>query len=266
MSATVLNVIAGVQLSQGPRSMRVGVYVDAFNVYYGGRALCGRATAGWRWLDIADLAMDLIDPGTWPQAHLTRVAYCTAARNREGDPSSLVDQRTYIAALLQHTSALEVIYGKYVRRLKRGMLVDMRDKRPSRVVSPGVQAIPGWLPAEEILGAEGRTELRVSVATYEEKGSDVNVATALLIDVLTDRIDAAIVISNDSDLSLPVEHARAHVPVAIVNPTSKATARDLRSDPHSGAGQHWWRRLRADDFYEHQLPDQVGELRKPKGW
>ncbi|HEY7200404.1 MAG TPA: NYN domain-containing protein, partial [Candidatus Dormibacteraeota bacterium] len=31
--------------------MRVGVYVDGFNLYYGARGLCGRGTAGWRWLD-----------------------------------------------------------------------------------------------------------------------------------------------------------------------------------------------------------------------
>ena len=36
--------------------MRVGVYVDGFNVYYGGRGLCGRGTAGWRWLDLRALA------------------------------------------------------------------------------------------------------------------------------------------------------------------------------------------------------------------
>jgi hypothetical protein len=49
----------------------------------------------------------------------------------------------------------------------------------------------------------------VSYANREEKGSDVNVASHLLVDVLTDRIDAAVVISNDSDLRFPVQFARA---------------------------------------------------------
>ena len=43
-----------------------------------------------------------------------------------------------------------------------------------------------------------------TVRKREEKGSDVNVATHLLVDVLTGAIDAAIVISNDSDLALPI--------------------------------------------------------------
>lgn len=47
-----------------------------------------------------------------------------------------------------------------------------------------------------------------SVARREEKGSDVNVASHLLIDVLTERVDAAVVISNDSDLAYPVAYAR----------------------------------------------------------
>ena len=39
----------------------------------------------------------------------------------------------------------------------------------------------------------------VSVARREEKGSDVNVATHLLIDACDNNIEAAVVISNDSD-------------------------------------------------------------------
>lgn len=248
------------------KRMRIGIYVDAFNCYYGGRALCGRGTAGWRWLDIADLAMDLIDPQTWPHAHLERVAYCTAPRDREGDPSSLADQQVYIAALQQHIPALEVVTGKYVRRLHRGALVDTRGKRPRRVLSPGAPEIPSWLPVEEISGAEGQPELLAAVASFEEKGSDVNVGSSLLIDVLTDRVDAAIVLSNDSDLSFPLRRARERVPVATVNPTSKPTAKDLTGDSRAGAGRHWWRRLCAADFFDHQLPDQIGELSKPKGW
>ena len=42
---------------------------------------------------------------------------------------------------------------------------------------------------------------RVSVARWEEMGSDVNVATDLLLDLLHQRLDAAAVVSNDSDLA-----------------------------------------------------------------
>jgi hypothetical protein len=45
----------------------------------------------------------------------------------------------------------------------------------------------------------------VSYANREEKGSDVNVAAHLLLDVLGGAIDGALVVSNDSDLRFPVQ-------------------------------------------------------------
>ena len=32
--------------------MRVGVYIDGFNLYYGGISLMGDRAPGWRWLDM----------------------------------------------------------------------------------------------------------------------------------------------------------------------------------------------------------------------
>jgi len=51
----------------------------------------------------------------------------------------------------------------------------------------------------------------ISYANREEKGSDVNVAAHLLVDVLTGVVDAAVVVSNDSDLEFPVFYARTRV-------------------------------------------------------
>lgn len=245
--------------------MRVGLYVDAFNVYYGGRALCGRGTAGWRWLDLAGLTMSLIDPQLWTEAELTKIAYCTALRDREGDASTLTDQNTYIGALQHHSSILTVVNGLFAPRTKSGFLVDSSDAA-RRVPSPGASRIPSWLPIAEVPGPGGRRELRAWVSTFEEKGSDVNLATHLLIDVLTDQVDAAVVFSNDSDLRLPLEQARLRVPVGTVNPRRNPTAHALRGDRASGAGKHWWRRLTSDHLLEHQLPDPVGPFAKQKGW
>ena len=49
--------------------MRVGVYVDGFNLYYGARGLCGRGTPGWRWLDIRALAQRIVSNLPHWQAH-----------------------------------------------------------------------------------------------------------------------------------------------------------------------------------------------------
>jgi hypothetical protein len=77
----------------------------------------------------------------------------------------------------------------------------------------------------------------VSYANREEKGSDVNVAAHLLLDVLGGAVDGALVISNDSDLRLPVQQARLHVPIGVINPSRNYLAGDLRGTATSGAGR-----------------------------
>jgi len=106
----------------------------------------------------------------------------------------------------------------------------------------------------------------VSVARREEKGTDVNVAAHLLIDVLTEAVDAAVIVSNDSDLALPIRHARTLVPVGVVNPSSGMLAGRLSSDASIGVGGHWWYQLSRSDFTSHQLPTTVGGYTKPQPW
>ena len=101
---------------------------------------------------------------------------------------------------------------------------------------------------------------------WEEKSTDVNVASRLLLDVVGKQVDAAIVISNDSDLRLPIRESRLRVPVGTVNPSSGQLAGDLRGKPYDGAGGHWWYQLTEADFWDCQLPDPVGELAKPIDW
>jgi hypothetical protein len=110
----------------------------------------------------------------------------------------------------------------------------------------------------------------VSVARREEKGSDVNVASHLLLDVLNKKVDAAVVISNDSDLTFPLRQVRRLVPVGTVNPSPKYTAGKLQEAQTVGVGGHWWRQLNRADFLGHQLHDPVvgpkASYAKPNGW
>lgn len=105
----------------------------------------------------------------------------------------------------------------------------------------------------------------VSVADREERGSDVNVATHLLLDVLSDprEIDAAIVISNDSDLKIPLAEARKRIPLGVVNPGRGYTAGALYHDPAASVPDQWERQRTFADFTAHQLPNPVGIYAKP---
>jgi uncharacterized LabA/DUF88 family protein len=244
--------------------MRVGVYVDAFNLYYGGRGLCGRSTAGWRWLDVRELVRPFIG---WSGATIERVVYCTARVDGVDDPSVPRDQSIYLEALAASGSVDHIEEGRYVAWGKQLPLATTSKPQPELYRHQGKPLDPA-LPLQIV--SDRHTGLDLVLATVrnrEEKGSDVNVATHLLNDVLSGSVDAAVVVSNDSDLSLPLQLARDRVPVGTVNPTSRYLAGALRGSVTQGPGRHWWKQLTADDFRRSQLADPVdGKFNKPADW
>lgn len=244
--------------------MRVGVYVDGYNLYYAGRKHCGRGTAGWRWLDVRSLANKLLveKESVWPSARMRHINYCTARIDGSSNPSGAADQDVYLKALTAFKSVDHIEYGHYVTRVKYAPLA-----RPDRKRRP-VLMRPDWpLKIKDSSNADIPDAIVIaSYAHREEKGSDVNVAAHLLLDILEKRIDAAVIISNDSDLRFPIQEARQRVPVGLVNPGSSYTAGALNGDPDAGAGSHWWRTLNASDFNTHQLPNPAASYTRPVGW
>lgn len=245
--------------------MKVGVYIDGLNLYYGGRAVVGRSAPGWRWLDLRQLSERLLSqlPG-WGErgALLQRVVYCTAFIDGNRNEAGHQRQTVYVAALEENGSIDHLEQGRFAVRWKLGMLAT-KDKRGRPVVYTA-----RWpVTVRDSAGKKVRdARFMVSYLREEEKATDVNVASHLLFDVLTHRVDAAIVISNDSDLRFPIRLARQRVPVGVVNPSTTATAGDLQGQPDEGAGWHWWYRLTKDDFRSCQLPETVGPYRRPASW
>ncbi|WP_281891584.1 PIN domain-containing protein [Phytohabitans aurantiacus] len=244
--------------------MRVGVYIDGYNLYYGGRGLVGgRGQPGWRWLDLRLLAQHLVDRNSgWTGARVERVVYCTARIVGGVNPTGAHDQNVYLRAL-DAAGAVDVIeMGRYVNRVATAPLA-VRDARGRPVLTR-----PAWPIMVQDGSEQPVTDARfmVSVARFEEKGSDVNVAAHLLLDLLFKRIDAAVVVSNDSDLAFPITSVRGLVPIGLVNPTKGYPAGALNGDAADGVGGHWWYQLTAVDLRAAQLPESVGRLRRPHGW
>jgi len=79
-------------------------------------------------------------------------------------------------------------------------------------------------------------------------------------------MDAAIVISNDSDLELPVREVRKRMPLGVVNRGRGYTAGALFHDPDEHVERQWERQLAFGDFAAHQMPDPVGTIAKPPEW
>jgi uncharacterized LabA/DUF88 family protein len=105
----------------------------------------------------------------------------------------------------------------------------------------------------------------VEVVKTEEKGSDVNLATYLLLDAFQRDCDVAVVISNDSDLMLPIELAQSvlGIRVGVVNP--HPPARRSRALQPTFFKQIRTSTLRASQFPA-VLRDARGEIRKPERW
>lgn len=128
--------------------------------------------------------------------------------------------------------------------------------RPRRKVRPLASSVPGEPEFVEILDSE-------------EKGTDVNLATYLLIDGFERDYEQAVIISNDSDLALPIQIVRERLgfPVGIVNPNRDQKARTPKELSDAAAFQ---RRLRENTLrncqFSTQLTDSVGTITRPTAW
>lgn len=245
--------------------MKVGVYIDGFNLYYGGRALFGRSAPGWRWLDLRQLSQRLLDRRVdWSNqgAVLERVVYCTAFIDGNHNREARLDQDAYVKALLDNQAIDHLEKGRFTAQVRNGVMASKGPKGRPKVVKAKRPVLIQNARGENIRDAR----FLVSYLRIEEKGSDVNVASHLLMDVIEGKIDAAIVISNDSDLRLPVTASRERVPTGVVNPSPAATAGDLRGERTDGVGGHWWYRLMRADFTSSQLPEEVGSIQRPQEW
>jgi hypothetical protein len=174
------------------------------------------------------------------------VVYCTAVIDAASSPSGYADQDIYLRALSGANGVDHIAYGSYVARVKYAPLAV---KAPSRSGSP-VVVHPQW--PIMVQDAQGNpipdATFMVSYSHREEKGSDVNVASHLLVGVLTGVVDAAIVVSNDSDLEFPISYARTRIPVGLINPSNNYLAGALRGRATDGVGNHWWCQLAAADL------------------
>ena len=194
---------------------------------------------------------------------MDRVIYCTARVDSRTNASAFADQDVYLKALLGSGSVDLIEYGNYVARVKHGLLAD-RDPATGK---PSIHEADWPVVIQDATGQPvPRARYMVSYLHLEEKGSDVNVASHLLLDVLQGSIDAAIVISNDSDLAFPLKQARARVPVGLINPQKGNTAGSLMGKKTDGVGNHWWWKARETAYRRNQLPDPAGNQTKPVGW
>lgn len=213
--------------------MITNVYIDGFNLYY--RAL--RRSPQYKWLDLAKLSQALL-----PGHQINRIRYFTA----------LIDQRPGDDPLKQHRQLL------YLRALE---------------TIPNLSIHYGQFKTRNVWRRRARAnpdlDDPVLVKNTEEKRTDVNLASYLLMDGYEGDYEQAVVVSNDSDLALPIEIVRERPsrPVGVVNPNttrSSLTSVELR-EAATFLRQLRHNALRNSQFAD-SLMDGTGAFFKPEVW
>jgi uncharacterized LabA/DUF88 family protein len=222
---------------------RANIYVDGFNFYYGCFANPHRPTwSAYKWIDLGAYFTHL-----FPNYQIGRIRYFTALIDPPPtDPDQRNRQLIYLRAL-RTIPYLTVHEGRFATHAKWRWEADPAS----------------FLPPFAPIAAHPVN--RVAVIEQEEKGSDVNLASYLLVDGFQQEYDVAIVVSNDSDLAEPIRLVKSvlGLRVGLLNPRKK-TASDLQ---------------RIADFYRtcregalaacqfpHVMHDTSGIITKPSTW
>ncbi len=208
--------------------MRTRVFVDGFNLYYG----CLKGSP-YKWLDIRALCAALL-----PNNQIELVRYFTARISaRPSDPDQSTRQQAYLRALATDP-LVRLHFGHFLTHE-----VTMPDAAQWR-----------------------RGKIRpVSVIKTEEKGSDVNLATHLLMDAFSDAFDMAVIVSNDSDLVEPISLVRNHFQkgIGLLNPQKKAS-RALLPLAHFVKPIRGW--ALAQSQFPNRMQDAAGTFHRPGAW
>ena len=226
--------------------MRTVVYVDGFNFYYG----CCKGTP-YRWIDLHRLAKLLLPE---PEHQITAIHYFTAAiKPQLHDPDQLQRQQMYWRAL-RTLPLLEITEGTYLQTRKT----------MPRVESRPLRALRRWFARHPRLRHWAEPS-RVAVIRSEEKGSDVNLATRLLLDAVDNRYDCAVVVSNDSDLLAPIREVRRRFGKRVGLLTGHARpSRVLAAEAHFV--KHVREGVLLASLFPNELADAKGAFHKPHSW
>lgn len=216
------------------KALSTNVYIDGFNLYYGSV----RKTP-FKWLDLSALCKTLL-----PKSKIKRIRYFTAhVRAWQHDLQAPIRQDIYLRAL-RTIPNLTIHKGHFAPRPSVFPQFPLAYRNPSK------------------------PPLVVQVLRTEEKGSDVNLATCLLVDCFDKDFDEAVVISNDSDLASPIEKVvnQFGKVVGVINPHPKKGL----SGKLIGAASFHVRTINKKVLATCQFPatltDSKGTFTKPATW
>ncbi len=176
----------------------------------------------------------------FPDNHVTRIRYFTAPLNdRPSDPGQSQRQQTYLRALATIPEVM-VHLGQY-----------LETKVWAKLVTPLTDGTD-----------------KVKVHKSEEKGSDVNLATYLVLDAARDQYEAALVVTNDSDLTEPIRVVRWEFgkKVLVVQPCCNGRRGNRELMRVASKAVRVDAAILAASQFPATMPDAHGTVHKPPAW
>jgi uncharacterized LabA/DUF88 family protein len=178
---------------RGPEGdfLNIWAYIDGFNLYNG-----ALKKSPYKWLNVHTLSQTLR-----PTDQVSYTKFFSAKVDaRPNDPSQPLRQMLYWRAL-RTIPSIKIIEGHFIT--KKTNLPDADDlDRIKNLQLSGIDTT-------------GQFPKMAHVYRSEEKGTDVNLAVHLVHDAHMKRFDAAIVISNDSDLAESVRIVREELKLPV---------------------------------------------------
>ena len=219
-------------------SMATNVYIDGFNLYYG-----ALKRTPYKWLDLAQLSQRL-----FPTHLINRIRYFTARVTAlPHNPQVTTRQDLYLRALRTIPDLT----------IHQGFFLSHAVLAPQEPLAYRPPNLPHVRPPQ-----------LVQILKTEEKGSDVNLATHLLLDAFRDDFDEAVVISNDSDLAEPIRVVVNELGkrVTVVNPHFRRQPTRLLLQVASSTLRQINRSTLQASQFPSPLNDATGSFTKPVGW
>ena len=161
------------------------IYIDGFNLYY------RLKDTPYKWLNLQKLSEFYLNR---KQHKIITIKYFTAlVKGTLEDRLNITRQHIYLRAL-KTLPNLEIVFGQFKKRQVTGL----------KCYYENGQYIEG-------------TEL-ITISKWEEKESDVNIATHIVAD--SPQYDCAILVSNDTDLKTPLKYVKENFKksVGIISP------------------------------------------------
>lgn len=208
------------------------------NLYH--RAVKGTS---YKWLDLAALCTTLL-----PKAKINKIRYFTARVDALPHDMQAPDRQDIYLRALRTISNLTIHEGRFA-------------------------FWPALLPQFPLAYLnKAKPPQSVQVLRAIEKRSDVNLATYLLMDCFDNDFDEAVVISNDSDLALPIQVVTAKFgkTVGVINPNSNRRESGKVNKELERAASSYMRMINikviANCQFPGELTDSQGKFSKPATW